>query len=109
MYKVMLVEDSEVMLKEIRRLKCWRDAPDFVVSYEARNGCEALQQLTGTPIDLVITDIRMPKVNGLELLQKIKERELAKAVVILSEYREFNYARRGMVLGAFDYLSEMLM
>jgi two-component system response regulator YesN len=109
MYKVMLVEDSEVMLKEIRRLKCWRDAPDFVVSYEARNGCEALQQLTGTLIDLVITDIRMPKVNGLELLQKIKERELAKAVVILSEYREFNYARQGMVLGAFDYLSEMLM
>jgi two-component system response regulator YesN len=104
MYQVMVVDDSEVVLQELRRSKCWRDTPDFVVNYEARNGYEALQKLADTPVDLVITDIRMPKVNGLELLQKIKERELAEAVVILSEYQEFSYARQGMVLGAFDYL-----
>jgi two-component system response regulator YesN len=104
MYHVMLVDDSEVELKEIRRLACWRENAAFVVSCEARNGYEALQQLTESPVDLVITDIRMPKINGLELIQKIKERALAKTVVILSEYREFSYARQGMVLGAFDYL-----
>jgi two-component system response regulator YesN len=103
MYQVMLVDDSEAMLKEIRRLKTW-EKPGFIVSAEARNGYEALLKLAAAPVDLVITDIRMPKVNGLELLQKITERGLAKLVVFLSEYQEFSYARQGMVLGAFDYL-----
>jgi two-component system response regulator YesN len=104
MYQVMLVDDSKVSLKEIKRLPIWRETPVFLVSGEACNGYEALLKLADAPVDLVITDIRMPKVNGLELLQKIMERELAKTVVLLSEYQEFSYARRGMVLGAFDYL-----
>jgi two-component system response regulator YesN len=104
MYQVMLVDDSEVMLKEIRRLKVWRETPNFMVRGEARNGHEALLKLAEAPVDLVITDIRMPKVDGLELLQKILEQGLAKLVVLLSEYQDFRYARQGLVLRAFDYL-----
>jgi two-component system response regulator YesN len=104
MYQVMLVDDSEVILEEIRRLKIWRQALSFMVTKEARNGHEALTKLAEGGVDLLITDIRMPKVNGLELLQKVKEQGLAKLVVLLSEYQEFSYARQGMVWGAFDYL-----
>jgi two-component system response regulator YesN len=104
MYQVMLVDDSEVMLKEICRLKTWQETSNFMVSREARNGQEALRKLADASVDLVITDIRMPKVNGLELLQKIMEQGLAKLVVLLSEYQEFSYARQGLVSGAFDYL-----
>jgi two-component system response regulator YesN len=103
MYKLMLVDDSETTLKELRRLKIWGKS-GFMVSAVARNGYEALLKLAAAPVDLVITDIRMPKVNGLELLQKTMERGLAKTVVLLSEYQEFSYARQGMVWGAFDYL-----
>jgi two-component system response regulator YesN len=106
MYHVMLVDDSEVSLKELKRLSLWRKAPDFMVGVEASNGAEALRKLAENPVDLVITDIRMPKVNGLELLEKIIKQGLAKVVVLLSEYQEFNYARQGLILGAFDYLAK---
>ncbi|MGD8400730.1 MAG: response regulator [Bacillota bacterium] len=106
MYRVMLVDDSEVGLRAIKRLTVWREAPNFKIGGEAGNGYEALQKLTETPVDLVITDIRMPKVNGLELLEKIVKRGLAKVVVLLSEYQEFSYARQGIVSGAFDYLAK---
>jgi two-component system response regulator YesN len=108
MYQVMLVDDSEVVLKEIRQLKFWDRTTDFIINAEACNGADALLKLTEAPVDLVITDIQMPKVNGLELLEKITERGLAKIVALLSEYREFNYARQGMVLGAFDYIAKPL-
>jgi two-component system response regulator YesN len=106
MYRVMLVDDSEVSLKEIKRMPIWRETSDFRVSVEAGNGYEALLKLVEDPVDLVITDIRMPKVNGLELLKKITERRLAKVVVLLSEYQEFGYARQGITSGAFDYIAK---
>jgi two-component system response regulator YesN len=106
MYHVMLVDDSEVSLKEIKRLPIWRETPDFVLGVEAGNGAEALRKLVENPVDLVITDIRMPKVNGLELLERIVKQGLAKVVVLLSEYQEFNYARQGIISGAFDYLAK---
>ena len=55
-------------------------------------------------MDLVITDIRMPIVDGVELLKKIISEELSYCVVFLSEYTEFEYARQGIVYGAFDYI-----
>jgi two-component system response regulator YesN len=106
MFQVMLVDDSEVSLKALRRLTVWRETLNFMISSEAGNGCEALQKLTEAPVDLVITDIRMPKVNGLELLDKITKQGLAQVVVLLSEYQEFSYARQGIVSGAFDYLAK---
>jgi two-component system response regulator YesN len=106
MYQVMLVDDSEVVLKEIRRLKLWERSTNFIINAEACNGAEALLKLTEAPVDLVITDIQMPKVNGLELLQKITDRGLAKIVALLSEYQKFSYVRQGMVLGAFDYIAK---
>lgn len=104
MYKALLVDDREIFVREIRRLGVWGSASGFEVAGQAADGVEALKLLRLNPYDLVITDIRMPKLDGIGLLQEVKKDKLCPCVVLLSEYSEFEYARRGLVLGAFDYL-----
>lgn len=106
MFKVMIVDDADIMRRELRRLKIWGEQSGFVIVEEAKDGSEALQKLESSSIDLVITDIRMPRIDGIELLEQITKRELAYCVVLLSDYTEFTYARQGMVFGAFDYLGK---
>lgn len=104
MYKVMIVDDMEIIRIQLKRLKVWGVVSDFKIVDEARNGHEALIKLQTNTVDLVITDIRMPMVDGVELLEQVMKKKLAYCVVLLSEYSEFEYARKGLVLGAFDYL-----
>ena len=102
--EVMIVDDMEIMRREIKRLKIWREQTGFIVSAEAKDGQDAIKKLREKKMDLVITDIRMPIVDGVELLKKIIQEELSYCVVFLSEYTEFEYARQGIVYGAFDYI-----
>ena len=106
MFKVLIVDDSEFIRKLIRDLPLWGERSGFVVSGEAENGKMALQMLEDKSYDLVITDICMPNVNGFELLQTIFERRLAPCVAILSQHAAFDYAKRGMIYGAVDYLTK---
>lgn len=103
MYKVLIADDREIFRRQLKRLNVFSGG-SFTISYEAQNGEEALEILRSSRVDLVITDIRMPIMDGIELLQKIKEENLCRCVVFLSEYAEFSYARQGMLLGAFDYI-----
>ena len=100
----MIVDDMEIMRKEIKRLKIWGEPTGFNIVEEAKNGQEALEKLRKRKMDLVITDIKMPAMDGVELLKKIIHEELSSCVVFLSEYGEFEYARQGIVYGAFDYI-----
>jgi two-component system response regulator YesN len=104
MYRVMIVDDMDIIRRELRRMPIWGELSGFELSAEAKNGQEALDLLKLGELDLVITDIKMPKINGLELLQKINERNLSRCVVLMSDYTDFSFARQGIVLGAFDYL-----
>ena len=104
MLKTMIVDDMDIIRREIKRLKLWGEETGFVISDEAKNGHEALEKLMISPIDLVITDIRMPKIDGIELLKRITAEKLCTCVVLISDHSEFNYARQGLVLGAFDYM-----
>lgn len=106
MFKVLIVDDMDIVRREIKRLKLWGQETDFIISAEAQNGQAALEVLKANPIDLVITDIKMPKVDGMELLKKIVEKNLCSCVVLLSDYTDFNYVRQGLVLGAFDYMTK---
>ena len=106
MYKVMLVDDMDIVRLELRRLPVWGEETGFIIAEEARNGEEALKKLSKCHIDLVITDIKMPKVDGLELLKSIVAENLCPCVVLLSDFSEFSYARQGIVHGAFDFLSK---
>ncbi len=105
MYKVLLADDKEVFRRKVKRLPYWREASEaFSICFEAQNGREALEYLEKEKIDIVLTDIRMPFIDGLELLQIIKERQLCSCVILLSEFAEFEYAKQGIRNGAFDYL-----
>lgn len=106
MYKVMIVDDIEVLRRDVKRLKLWGENSGFVITEEAKDGQEALKKLEGNSIDLVITDIRMPNMDGIELLRNISEQKLCPFTVLLSDYTEYSYARQGFLHGAFDYIGK---
>lgn len=100
----MLVDDYEIFRKQLKRQKCWLNQSRFVLAGEADNGWDALAALRKRPVDILVTDIKMPRLNGLELLERVRDEGLCKCVILLSEYADFEYARKGIVLGAFDYI-----
>jgi len=104
MFKVMIVDDMEVMRRQIRRLPLWGDSTGFNIIDEAEDGQDALYKLQKQSIDLLITDIKMPRINGIELLREVYENNLATCVVFLSEHSEFNFAKEAIQYGIFDYL-----
>jgi len=104
MYNVMIVDDYEVYRKEIRSMNVWGKTSGFVIADEASDGREALNKLRPRPVDLLLTDIRMPLINGLELLKRVTEEKLAICVILLSQFSDFEYARQGLSNGAFEYL-----
>ncbi|MDF2519376.1 MAG: two component transcriptional regulator, AraC family [Clostridia bacterium] len=104
MYRVMIVDDMEFIRMQIKRLPLWGELTGFEIAAEAEDGQEALEKLRAQPIDLLITDIRMPRVNGIELLREVHKSDLAACVVFLSEHGEFNIAKEAIQYGIFDYL-----
>lgn len=104
MYKTLIVDDQEFCLIQLETLKIWGESSGFIISNRAKNGKEALELLEKYNYDLILTDIHMPVIDGLQLLREIKRRDIATCVVFLSKHKEFSYAREGIILGAFDYL-----
>ncbi len=103
MFRVLLVDDEELVRVSIGFSV--RGAMDNVgVVGEAANGLEGLKLIRESRPDIVITDIRMPKLDGLEMIRMIREENLDVEVVVLSGYADFEYARQAMKYGVTDYL-----
>lgn len=103
MYKVLLVEDDSALRFIYSKMKTWSEC-GFTIAAEASNGKAALEKLEKNKFDLIFTDIRMPFVDGIEMLRKLNESGNTIPVIFASSYDEFEYARQGLILGAFDYL-----
>ena len=103
MYRILLVEDDEALRYVYARMNAWQEN-GFCLAAQAANGKPALEQLDKERFDLIVTDIRMPFVDGLELLRELRRRAIQTPVILVSSYGEFEYAREGLVLGAFDYI-----
>lgn len=103
---VLVVEDSPGMRMFIR-VALNRAFPDWSV-LEAATGFEALKRLTESPIDLIITDINMPDLNGLEFIRYVKEHPHYRSipVIIVSTENKPDDRKRGLALGASDYLTK---
>ncbi len=102
MYQALVVDDE----KEIREGLAawdWGALPVKVVG-SCAHGLEALRFLASTPVDFLLTDIRMPFMDGIELMEVVSHRYPFIRTIVLSGYSEFEYARRAMQLGAADYL-----
>lgn len=103
MYRMILVDDEEhirnLLAKNIREA-----ALGVEVAAVAGDGREALQAAIDLKPDIVITDISMPFMNGLELIKELQQAEIHSKNVIISGYDEFDYARQAISLGVTDYL-----
>ncbi|UPK41566.1 helix-turn-helix domain-containing protein [Paenibacillus pabuli] len=103
MYKLMIVDDELLMRVGIRSMLNWEEY-NFYVAGEAGNGKEALELALEVTPDLIITDIKMPIMDGLELIQKASCLMKTCKYVILSNFDEFHYVKEALKLGAVDYL-----
>ncbi|MBW5449314.1 response regulator [Cohnella sp. CFH 77786] len=103
MIQVMIVEDEAPIQRSLRVVV--ESAHDmFEVAAMAYNGLEALELLDRIKPDLIITDIRMPVMNGLELAGHVRDRYPDTEILLLSGYQDFEYARQAMQLGVKHYL-----
>src|SRR5690606_9164544 len=103
MYKVMLVDDERIILEGISKIMDWASM-DTILWATARNGIEALERITVEQPDIVITDIRMPGMDGLQLIARIHERYPSIRFIMLSGFNEFEFARQAMQFGVRHYL-----
>lgn len=103
MYKVMLVDDDVPMLKYLSKLIPWNELNTEIVC-TAQSGKRALQRFQEASPDLVITDIGMPHMDGLELSAELQKLKPEVRIIFLTCHEEFHYARKAVQLAADDYL-----
>jgi len=105
--RVMIVDDDRWMLKGMRSIIPWEDS-GFDIFGEATDGQMAFEMIVLHKPEVVFTDIVMPKLSGLELIQKVSKAGIKTEFVILSGHADFSYAQEAIKLGAFDYLLKPL-
>lgn len=103
MYKVLLVDDEKIILNGISRIVKWGDAGTELVG-TASNGIEAIDFIAQQLPDIVVSDIRMPGMDGLTLVEKVYEQFPQIRFVMLSGFSDFDYAKRAMRFGVQHYL-----
>lgn len=103
MYKVMLVDDERLIIQGLLNIIKWTDI-GLEVTQTADNAISAIEMFEENPVDIIITDINMPKVTGLELIRKIKDIDEHVKFIILSGYDEFSYAKTAIKYGVENYI-----
>ena len=103
MHPVLIVDDERLIREGLQTLIDWQ-AQGFRVVAAVADGQEALDFLATTPVDLVVADIRMPRMDGLEFLEELRRRGDGVRFLILSGYAEFKYAQRASGLRIDGYL-----
>ena len=101
--KVLIADDEHRVCQLIRHLIPWEEF-DLELSGIAYNGIEAYELIRREQPDIVITDIRMPGYDGLTLLEKSKELDSSISFIIVSGYKDFEYAQKALKYGAEDYI-----
>jgi len=104
MIQILIADDHEMFREGIKRI-C-EDNPDLVVAGEASNGNEVLEKVAAREYDLLLLDIAMPGLNGLDTLKQLKTLKPKLRVLVLSMYPEDEYAVRAIKAGAAGYLTK---
>lgn len=103
MYKIVLVDDEPSIREGLAELLDW-ESLGYCISGSAASGKEALSLNARIRPDLMIVDIRMPGMDGMELIRELKKEEADVRVLVLSGYADFNYARQAIALGVDNYM-----
>ncbi|MFD3259192.1 response regulator [Paenibacillus lentus] len=108
MWKVLLVEDEVFVRESVREIIAWEEL-GFTVTGEAGNGAEALDMIRLDPPDLVLADIVMPEMDGVELLRRTREEGYGSKFIMLTCMSDFEYMRQAMEYGASNYILKLSM
>lgn len=103
MYKVLIVDDEVLVRVGLKTTIDW-EANGFTVVAEAPNGEQGYEQYKKYMPDVIITDIKMPKKDGLWLVEKVRKENKNVKILVLTCYDEFSYARKALKFGADDYI-----
>lgn len=101
--RVLIVDDEVLVRIGIRHSVDWERC-NFTIAGEASDGAECLRLMEKLLPDVIILDINMPKVDGIEVLKQIREMDFPVKVIVLTCYDEIEYARKAMKYGASDYV-----
>lgn len=103
MKKVLIVDDDTIMRVTLRSMVLWEKYGLEIVR-ECNSGVQALEYLNSHDVDLLITDVKMPGISGIELLRNLREKKNIPVTIMLSGYDEYELVREAFRLGAYDYL-----
>lgn len=103
MIRTLIVDDDSLIHVTLRSLIDWESC-GYTVVQDCAGGNQALSCLMEHPVDLLITDIKMPGMDGLELMRQLRQSGSMPVTVVLSGYDEFELVREAFRLGAYDYL-----
>jgi two-component system response regulator YesN len=103
MLKIMIVDDEFYFREAIKISLPWNEL-GFEICGEAKNGRDALEKVAAIKPEIIIVDINMPIMDGLEFVQHLRETNNDIKIIILTGHSEFNYARQAVKLGVFNYL-----
>ena len=103
MYQVLIVDDEPIVKIALRSMIDWNEL-GFHICATASNGEEALEMTCRFHPDLIICDLKMPIMDGLELIRAVQKKNIDCEFLVISNYEDFNYVRTALVLGAADYI-----
>ena len=103
MRKALLADDDFLVRSYLKMLSSWEKA-GFEIRADVRDGEEALEVLEKEPVDLVVTDIAMPLMDGIGLIREIRKKYPDIYVIVLSCHDEFEYVKKAMKEGADEYV-----
>ena len=103
MYKVLIVDDEPIVREGLEWIIEW-EKYNYQVIGTAENGKEGLEKIRSLQPELVVTDIRMPEISGIEMIRQARKEGIDCECIILSGYSDFSYAQEAIELGMLSYL-----
>ncbi len=103
MFKVLIIDDEPIIRKGLKNIINWKNY-ECEVCGEAVDGHEGSELIRKYLPDIIITDIKMPEIDGLSMIREIKSKVPDSKIIILTGYRDFDYVHEALKLGAFDFI-----
>ncbi|ODM25339.1 hypothetical protein A7W90_03365 [Clostridium sp. Bc-iso-3] len=107
MLKMLIADDEQIILDGLKQSIDWKSY-DIEIAGTARNGIEALELVNTLKVQIVVTDIRMPGLSGLELVKEIRKARQEVRIIIISAYEQFEFAQEAISLGVLSYITKPL-
>lgn len=102
--KVVLIDDEYITLNAMKEIYDWEKSLEFELSGTATNGQDGLALCLQVKPDIAFIDIQMPIMNGLKLVEKLKEYDLKTTIIFLTAHQDFEYTHTAIQLGVYDYM-----